>query len=265
VKLICADLRDEYEELDAFVSACSEQEWQQATPFYGWSIYDEIAHLCYSDSNAMLAMEDAVAFKDHAQQLVAWMEKENRLMAFTYEDMGKPTVTRLLSRWREVRTRLLQRAEAHDSKDRFPWYGAPMSNKSLLTARIMEVWAHGQDIYDTLKIDRKNSDRTRHIAQLGVATYPWSFVTNNQEPPKELPYIELKALSGELWCWGDKNSKDHVSGPAVDFCLLVTRRRHLQDLAMVSRGKAARAWLPIAQCFAGPPEPGPEPGERTWT
>jgi len=264
VKGICSDLRDEYEELDVLVNSCSEHEWRQATPFYSWSIYDEIAHLCYTDSNTLLAMEDAEVFKVHARKLVAWMEKENRLMEFTYEDMGKPSLAGLLDRWREVRKQLLQRAQMHRPKERFPWYGPSMSTQSLMTARIMEVWAHGQDIYDTLKITRRNNDSIRHIAHLGVLTYQWSFINDQQEPPKESPYIELTAPSGELWRWGDISTEDYVKGPAVDFCLLVTRRRHLQDLALEYRGMAARAWLQIAQCFAGPPEPGPGPGGRVW-
>ena len=261
---ICADLRAEYEELDALVSSFSEQEWQQTTPFYSWSIYDEIAHLCYSDSNTLLAMEDAEVFEVHAHKLAAWMEADKRLMEFSYADMGQPTITGLLTRWRKVREQLLQKAQAHSPKDRFPWYGPSMSTQSLLTARIMEVWAHGQDIYDTLKITRDISDRIRHIAHLGVLTYQWSFVTNQQEPPKESPYVELTAPSGEMWRWGDEGTEDYVKGPAVDFCLLVTRRRHLQDLALERRGMAAGAWLQIAQCFAGPPEPGPKPGGRLW-
>jgi len=264
VKLTCADLRTEYEELDALVSSLGEQEWHQATPFYGWSIYDEIAHLCYTDSNTLLAMEDAEAFRIHAQKLVAWMEADKPLMEFSYADMGQPPVADLLTRWREVRERLLQKAQTYSSKDRFPWYGPSMSAQSLMTARIMEVWAHGQDIYDTLKITRKSSDRIRHIAHLGVLTYQWSFVTNQQKPPKTPPYVELTAPSGELWSWGVESTEDYVKGPAVDFCLLVTRRRHSQDLALKSQGVAASAWLRIAQCFAGPPEPGPEPGGRVW-
>jgi len=264
VKLICADLRAEYGELDAFVSSLDEQEWRQATPFYSWSIYDEIAHLCYTDSNTLLAIEDAEAFKIHAHNLVAWMVADKPLMEFSFADMGQPPVPDLLTRWREVREQLLQKAQTYSPKDRFPWYGPSMSTQSLMTARIMEVWAHGQDIYDTLKITRKNSDRIRHIAHLGVLTYQWSFVTNQQTSPKAPPYVELTAPSGKLWSWGDENTEDYVKGPAVDFCLLVTRRRHLQDLALKSRGIAASAWLQIAQCFAGPPDSGPGPGGRVW-
>jgi hypothetical protein len=44
-----------------------------------------------------------------------------------------------------------------------------------------------------------------------------------------------------------------VTGPALDFCLRVTRRRHRADLALQATGADADRWLDIAQAFAGPP------------
>jgi hypothetical protein len=48
-----------------------------------------------------------------------------------------------------------------------------------------------------------------------------------------------------------------VSGSALDFCLVVTQRRHLDDTDLVARTGAARDWLLRAQAFAGPPTDGP--------
>ena len=50
-----------------------------------------------------------------------------------------------------------------------------------------------------------------------------------------------------------------VSGPALDFCLVVTQRRNLADTDLVIRGDAAKEWMEIAQAFAGPPGPGRPP------
>ena len=132
----------------------------------------------------------------------------------------------------------------------------------MITARLMETWAHGQSICDTLKVSRQNTDRLRHIAHLGVKTWQWSFITNKLEPPTASPFVELTAPSGELWRWGDEAADDVVKGSAVDFCLLVTRCRNWQDLALECTGADALTWLPIAQCFAGAPQPAPGPGER---
>jgi len=266
LKAICEDLRQEYEVLDALVASRSVDEWHMLTPFNGWSVYDVIAHICFTDMNALLAMADPEAFNIHASKLREWAEVgKGQLMLFTYEEMGRPSEDALLAKWRNIRWQLLSAAEAHSPKDRFPWYGPSMSTRSLITARLMETWAHGQDICDTFKVSRENTRRLRHIAHLGVQTWQWSFIVNQMEPPTLTPYIELTAPSGELWRWGDESAENSVKGEALDFCLLVTRCRHWQDLDLQCIGAAANAWLPIAQCFAGGQQAEPAPGERVWT
>ena len=62
-----------------------------------------------------------------------------------------------------------------------------------------------------------------------------------------------------MWTWGPADAADRVSGTALDFCLLVTQRRHRDDLALAVDGEAAQHWMAIAQAFAGPPGPGRRP------
>ncbi|WP_010697016.1 hypothetical protein [Saccharopolyspora spinosa] len=50
-----------------------------------------------------------------------------------------------------------------------------------------------------------------------------------------------------------------ISGPALDFCLLVTQRRHRDDLAITAVGDTARQWLTVAQAPAGTPGAGRAP------
>ena len=66
--------------------------------------------------------------------------------------------------------------------------------------------------------------------------------------------VELAAPDGSTWSFGE--GEQRVTGPAEDFCLLVTQRRHRDDLALTAQGDAADEWLGLAQCFAGPPGPG---------
>ena len=56
-----------------------------------------------------------------------------------------------------------------------------------------------------------------------------------------------------------------MTGPARDFCLLVTQRRHRADLALVATGPVADEWLDVAQAFAGPPGAGREPATAPAT
>jgi len=71
--------------------------------------------------------------------------------------------------------------------------------------------------------------------------------------------VELTAPDGALWTWGPAEAGGRVTGSALDFCLLVTQRRHRDDLAMAIEGPAATEWMAIAQAFAGPPGPGRPP------
>jgi uncharacterized protein (TIGR03084 family) len=69
-------------------------------------------------------------------------------------------------------------------------------------------------------------------------------------------YVGLVLPSGVSWSSGDPDAANRVTGPAFDFCLVVTQRRHLTDTTLVVEGPAAEEWLSIAQAFAGPPSGG---------
>jgi uncharacterized protein (TIGR03084 family) len=65
-------------------------------------------------------------------------------------------------------------------------------------------------------------------------------------------HVSLTAPSGERWEYGPDDAAQRVTGPAWDFALLVTQRRHRADLALVATGPDADRWLDVAQAFAGP-------------
>jgi hypothetical protein len=74
------------------------------------------------------------------------------------------------------------------------------------------------------------------------------------------PRLE-RALHDARVHWGPEEAANRVTGPALDFCLLVTQRRHRDDTAVTATGATADQWLSIAQSFAGPPGPGRRPGQ----
>ncbi len=123
----------------------------------------------------------------------------------------------------------------------------------------METWAHGQDVADALGVTREPTARLRHVAHLGVRALPYSYTVWGREVPAAPVRVELTAPDGGLWTWGPEGAADRVTGPALDFCLLVTQRRHRADTAVAATGAVAQEWLEIAQAFAGPPGPGREP------
>ena len=141
-----------------------------------------------------------------------------------------------------------------------------MSLTSKLTARIMETWAHGQDVADALGRTRVPTDRLRHVAHIGVRARSFSYLVRGLPPPAVDVRVELTGPHGDIWEWGDPTSPDRVSGDAEQFCLVVTQRRHLDDTALRYTAGAAQEWLGIAQAFAGPPGEGRRPGQfDSWT
>jgi uncharacterized protein (TIGR03084 family) len=137
-----------------------------------------------------------------------------------------------------------------------------MAARSFITARLMETWAHGCDIADTLGRTPPVSARLRHIAHIGVRARPYAYMVNGLDVPATDVRVELAAPDGDIWSWGDDpDVSDLVRGTALDFCLVVTQRRHMADTALEITGDAARQWMGIAQAFAGPPGGGREPGQ----
>jgi uncharacterized protein (TIGR03084 family) len=137
-----------------------------------------------------------------------------------------------------------------------------MGVRMFTTARYMETWAHGQEIYDLKKVRRSNTDRIKHIATLGVKTFGWTFVNRKLEVPGPPPYIRLVAPSGAIWEWNEPSETEFVRGDASDFCLVVTQGRNVADTPLEVSGEVATKWMSIAQCFAGGPADPPKPGTR---
>jgi uncharacterized protein (TIGR03084 family) len=190
------------------------------------------------------------------------MLQDPNAMVKHMETTGKDlTAEETLKWWREERSALLEVLAKMDRKTRLPWYGTAMSAMSFATARLMETWAHGQDVVDALGIIRKPTDRLRHIAHLGVSTFGWSFANRNMEIPGTPVRVELTGPSGGIWSWGPEEAEDRVKGAAEDFCLVVVQRRHVADTDLIVRGDIAQQWMSIAQAYAGPPAEGRKPGE----
>jgi uncharacterized protein (TIGR03084 family) len=254
---LLADLDAETAALREILDRLRDSEWQLATPAPGWSIGDQVAHLAYFDEVAVSAATRPEEFAPIRAGLMDGSEDADTI-AVRYRHL---TPAQLLGWFGRARKRLLEAFAVLDPSARVPWFGPPMSVASSVTARLMETWAHGQDIADTIGADREPTARLRHVAHIGVAALPYSYAAHGLPVPDAPVRVELTAPSGEVWTWGSDGARDRITGPALDFCLLVTRRRHRADTAMVAAGPVADQWLSIAQSFAGPPGAGRLPGQ----
>ncbi|WP_461084511.1 TIGR03084 family metal-binding protein [Streptomyces deserti] len=250
------DLREESEELDRLVAGLDPGRWALATPAPGWTVAHQIAHLAWTDRSALLAVTDAEAFQALAEKALA---APDSFVDEGAEEGSRLPPAELLARWREGRRALEQALRAAPPGTRFPWYGPPMSAASIATARLMETWAHGLDVADALGVVRPPTDRLRHVAWLGVRTRDFAHVVHGLTPPADAFRVELLAPSGEVWTYGPEDAPQRVTGPALDFCLLVAQRIHRADTALHAHGPDADRWLDLAQAFAGPSGTGRPP------
>lgn len=248
------DLRAESADLDAMVAGLDLAGLATATPAPGWTIAHQLSHLAWTDRWSLLAAREPERFPDAVKE--AFTASPDPIEDGAAEGVGEQPAA-LLGRWRAGRDELLDALGAAAAAGlQLPWFGPPMKPGTMATARLMETWAHGQDVADALGIERVPTGRLRQVAHLGVRTMGFAFALHGWPVPSEPVRVELTGPAGEAWAWGPEDAADRVSGPALDFCHLVTQRRAPVDLALHAEGPVAVAWLPIAQAFAGPPGAG---------
>ena len=247
------NLTDELDALDAIVAGLDDDGWATPTPAAGWDVRDSISHLAGSDAAALRAVSEPDGFAARLPQIAADPD------AWVHADVERGramTIADVLAWWRAGRARMLDAFAALDPAQRIPWFGPPMGAASFVTARLMETWAHGQDVVDGLGVRREPTHRLRHVADIGVRTRGFSYLLRGRSAPDVPVRVELTAPDGGVWTWGPDDAVDRVEATALDFCLLVTQRRHRDDVDVRTTGDAAAEWLAIAQAFAGLPGPG---------
>ncbi|MEN8041431.1 MAG: TIGR03084 family metal-binding protein [Actinomycetota bacterium] len=257
MKRIVADLRAEQDALAAIVAGIEDKAWSTPTPAEGWDVRDQIGHLAFFDGRATEAILDPEGFMAGVAAIAKDVEE---YMESHLDSARASTPDNLRSQWDEARATMYAALAPLEPSTHLPWYGPPMSAHSFAVARLMETWAHGQDVVDALEIRRKPTKRLQHIALLGVKTMSWSFTVNGLPQPATKVRVELTGPGGDAWVWNDSVEESFVRGDAEDFCLVVTQRRHLDDTSLEVFGDAAERWMPIAQAFAGPPGSGRQPG-----
>ncbi|MFI5778378.1 TIGR03084 family metal-binding protein [Nocardia sp. NPDC051570] len=258
LQALLADFNAECTDLDALIAGLPPEEWARPTPAAGWTIAHQIGHLAWTDEIATLSATDAEAFG------TMMAEAMPRALTFVDEAAEQAAATpapELLARWRRGRAALDSALRAAPTGTKLPWFGPPMSPASMVSARIMENWAHGQDVADALGVTRTPTARLRNVAHLGIRTRNFAYQVHGRTSPAEEFRITLRAPDGDLWTWGPEDAVQRLDGPALDFCLLVTQRRHPDDLAIVADGPDAIEWLTIAQVFAGPAGTGRSAGQ----
>lgn len=255
---VLIDLQAEGDDLDLLVAGIEPDRWHTLTPSPGWTIAHQIGHLAASDRFTALAVTDPAAFARRRSEVAPALDEANDAAA---ADAAVLPPGDLLAEWRDSRASVIAALSAVAPGTRIEWIVASMSPASLASTRLMELVGHGQDIRDALRVVWAPTDRIFHLARLGARTRDFAYLSRGLEPPVQEFCVELTAPSGELWTFGPLDAPQRVTGPAADFALLVTRRRHRSDLHLTAEGDDADEWLNFAQAYVGPPSPGRAPGQ----
>ena len=232
------------------------------TQFKSWTINDVLYHLHVWNIAALLSLKNENEFKQFMQNFMEAVKSGNSAREYEKILSDNTEGLDLLNLWKETYEKISNEFAKSDPKKRVKWAGPDMSVRSSITARHMETWAHGQEIFDQLGFERIDTDRIKNIVVIGVNTFGWTYINRNLSIPEKMPKLSLLSPSNELWEWNEDNEEDMISGSATEFSQVVTQVRNFNDTSLKVSGKIANEWMSIAQCFAGPPENPPEKGTR---
>ncbi|WP_170418607.1 TIGR03084 family metal-binding protein [Ruegeria atlantica] len=256
------DFLEESEALFAILADVSGDQWDTQTQFKRWTLNDVLVHLHYWNQMADLSLQDPDAFAARIGALFGKAKveglrpAENKAISLRGNELREA--------WRTLYTDIGTRWVGLDPKQRVNWAGPDMSVRSSITARQMETWAHGQEVFDILGIERVERDRIKNVVVLGVNTFGWAYQVNGRPVPEAMPRLELTAPSGALWDFGEPG-ENRITGPAVEFAQVSAQTRNVADTSLQVEGPVAAEWMSIAQCFAGGRETPPAPGSRHRT
>lgn len=254
---VFSDLWAESMQIDDLLVGLDDSQWTLPTPAPTWTIADQVAHLSFIFRLAGTAASAPETF----QMMVAEAQNDfDGAVNAALADFKADPKTQL-RRWETERSTAVDALRAVPAGQVVPWLVNPLPPTILACAGIMESFAHGQDIADALGVFPERTDRLIHLVGFAILTRDFGYEARGLTPPETEFRYEITAPSGVAWEFGPADSPERITGPAVDFCLLVTRRRHRADLAVTASGSEANHWLDIAQAYRGPAGAGRKPGQ----
>ena len=255
---VISDLTADAEEFEELITGIDEAAWQRETPAPGWTVADQVAHLAFIFRLAGTAASDAELFGAMAAKAAS--DFDGAVNAALAEYAGYAPEA-LRARWRSETDTAIKALAAVPADQVVPWLVRPLPPAVLASAGMMEMFAHGQDVADALGVTRERTDRLWWLALFVTLTWDFGYQARGLTPPSAPFRFELTAPSGATWEFGPVEAGQKITGPAEDLCLLATRRRHRDDLALTAIGPDADTWLDLAQAYRGPAGEGRRPGQ----
>jgi uncharacterized protein (TIGR03084 family) len=242
---LLVDLEAEQRDLQAVVAELDADAWLTPTPARGWDVRDTIAHLADTDEMAI----DTVRGGPDAINVRAATAASGEAVTFHGVLHGRRRSGREVATWWEHASVHVREALAEIPADmRVPW-GIGMRPPSLVTARLMETWAHGLDVRAALRLPADDTDRLAHVAWLSTRALPYAYGVVGREMPGEPIRVELTLPSGAIWSTGPEDAADRITGSAGEYCRVFVHRRRAADTSLRVEGDAARSAMAVARAF----------------
>ena len=255
---VLSDFLAEGDDLEDLLARLSPEQWRLPTPAPGWTVAHQVTHL---ESVFRMAALSAAVPEEFSEAAAGFNDDFEANVATALAGCLADQPDRLLRRWRGERAAAAKALHSGPLDRTVPWLVRPMPAAFLAAAGVMELFAHGQDIADAVGARREYTDRIEHLVGFAVRNRDFGFEVRGLAAPKAPFRFELVAPSGAQWNYGPATAAQRVTGPAVDFCLLTTRRRHRDDLAVKAVGPDADRWLDVAQAYRGPSGEGRRAGQ----
>jgi uncharacterized protein (TIGR03084 family) len=225
----------------------ADDDWFRPTPALRWDVRDQIAHLADIDE---IAIDTCVGGPRPLNDFAARFASPDDTTLWGVLRGRRLLGPAVLAWWEDTSARERDVLASIDPAVRVPW-GIGMRAPSLITARLMETWAHGLDVRQALGIPVVDTDRLRHVAWLGYRALPYAFsYAGRERPPGELR-VELTSPSGdETWEYGPPGAPNRITGPAGELCRVFAQRITRDEASeLVAEGEGAVVALEVARAF----------------
>jgi uncharacterized protein (TIGR03084 family) len=240
------DLLAEQRALQERLRSIDPDAWLQPTPARGWDVRDTVAHLADTDEMAIATATGAPGSLNERAATAASGEDVTYRGVLHGRRRSGPQV---LAWWESTIAALREMFESLDPNVRVPW-GIGMRPPSLVTARLMETWAHGLDACTAVGVASVDSDRLAHVAWLATRALPYAYTLAGRDQPPEPLRVELTLPSGAEWTYGPADAANRITGPASEYCRVFAHRSRLTDArGLRAEGPAATAALSVARAF----------------
>ena len=247
VGLLLDALEQEQSGLQSELRDLATDDWFRPTPARGWDVRDSISHLADIDE---VAIDTCIDGPRPLNVFAATCASPEDTTLWGVLRGRRRSGREVLAWWEEASVLERDVFAALDPAARVPW-GIGMRTPSLITARLMETWAHGLDVRVALGLPVVDTERLRHVAWLGYRALPYAFSFAGRARPAGELRVELASPTGDAtWTFGPAEAPNRIHGPAGAFCRVFAQRVAGNERdALVADGDGAVAALEVARAF----------------